>query len=229
MKSKKLTIMALMFSVSLGALITGCGQTSSHEEDKTGSAGGGSSSGGGTYYPGSNAGNTTGNTGPGTGSGSPINPVPSYSYDYVLTGNTGVATVRGILTDSVLRVQFNPGVPQFGYRADGVTLSGYTIGLNCYRVNVTVLGKTLTAFVSTTGSAGVGYCAGAATSHTLDFSDRLTPGHGPVEVRVSNAQYDNCRGYGNPYQGGCILQPVYNTYHRIEVLFDVFTNGSGVR
>jgi len=113
-------------------------------------------------------------------------------------------TRTGISTDNLLKITVTGGQPT-QIASGGNYVAGYT----CIRVSVTVNGDTQDAFVTNTGHDGWGYCYGAKSSVTLDFSGSLSPGHGTVSVRVSDAQYDNCRLYGNFMSGGCPISSVY--------------------
>ena len=130
-------------------------------------------------------------------------------------------TRSGISTDSLLKVTVSGGQPTT------IAAGGMTAQYSCMRVTVTVGSDTQEAFVTNTGSAGTGTCQGAVASQTLDFSHTLTPGHGTVSVKVSEAQYDNCSNqyselcsWGNMYcyypysfniaASGCALHNVYS-------------------
>ncbi len=115
-------------------------------------------------------------------------------------------TRSGISTDNVLRVTVTGGQPTT------IASGSYTAQYSCMRVTVTVGSDTQEAFVTNTGSDGTGSCAGAKSSETLDFSGSLTPGHGSVSVKVSEAQYDNCSNqwpWYNIAMSGCALHDVY--------------------
>jgi hypothetical protein len=182
--------------------------------------------------PGSSSGPTTPTT---TGSdptvvGTVDNTIPMQSEEFTLAGTTTppngstrpgpmTHTISGIITDNRLRVVVSGGPAQ------PFSGGGFTVGLNCLQVRVTVNGSSQTAFVTNTGSPGYGYCNGAVASQTLNFDGQATPGHGAMSVTIDNPMYDNCRLYGNIYSGGCPITAVYWS-HQVDVKVGVQTNGT---
>ena len=114
-------------------------------------------------------------------------------------------------TDSTLIVQVT------GNGGGTVTIPNENFSMNYYCVgfNITVLGET-----RSTGPIGVngGNESECPNSYVnLDFSSRLTAGHGPITVEVSNPEYDyycelwydgRIAGTENMY---CPLHTVYQT------------------
>lgn len=131
---------------------------------------------------------------------------PAYTFDFSNQGPQGKFTATQIDTDNLLQVTVTLGQPTT------IPGTGYTAEYSCAQFMVTVLGQSQTVFLSNTGSPGYGYCNGAQTSQMVDFSSRLTTGHGPVSVTVTNVSYDNCRLYGDVYGYGCPMTAVYSTH-----------------
>lgn len=140
---------------------------------------------------------------PSTGGGSNT---PAYTFNFSNQGPTGTYTANNIDTDNLLQVSVTLGQPTT------IPGTGYTAEYSCAQFLVTVLGQSQTVFLSNTGSPGYGYCNGAQVSQMVDFSSRLTSGHGPVTVTIENVSYDNCRLYGDVYGVGCPMTSVYSTH-----------------
>jgi hypothetical protein len=212
-------------AAALAVLISGCGQTAYQEAGNNGGNGGGGNTGG-NGGGGTGGGNTGGGNTGGTNGGT-TNSVPTATYSFKMTGSGNAVTTTGgsmnVSTNTLLKVAVSTGQH---YGINGA--SGYTVGFNCEQFTVTVLGESQTVFVKAPNY--VNYytpyndpCASAQTSATLDFSDRLGPGHNSVTIQVSNAMYDNCRLYNDPYNGGCPMTSVYST-HTVGGQLQVFTN-----
>lgn len=175
----------------------------------------------------------SGSTSTGTGSGTPStgggttpapsdpNLLPPISHAFSNQGVTSTS-ISDIVTDNKLAVTVKLGQPS------NIPNTGYTAAYRCARINVTVANQTQTVFVSNTGAditESYDPCSGAKKSQTVDFSSRLTTGHGAMSVAIQNVAYDNCRLYGNVYGSGCFLTTVYST-HVINGTIDVHVNGT---
>ncbi|MBC7398256.1 MAG: hypothetical protein H7333_12510 [Bdellovibrionales bacterium] len=118
-----------------------------------------------------------------------------------------LATVR---TARTLRVKITP------HAAPNLTLPGYTnwvFPYGCLRLQVSVNGTTQSTQilrVDGTAQGGTSACANAPTSQILDFTNAIT-GDGPVNVVVSNGEYDNCR-YTWPMNYGCSMSAIFATH-----------------
>lgn len=143
---------------------------------------------------------------------------PSISHDFRITGESGstpsftTSTIQG--ADSTLRVRVLPGP------AERLTMSGGPAGFSAsyacitYRVSLILNGVTVetrtTRRLATGGSAVYPHwpyatqnynpCSGAVENDTLDFSNRLYPGHPPARIRVHSARTDfRCSYYFQLY------------------------------
>ena len=155
-------------------------------------------------------------------------PSPNYTYQFKLTGSSAAQSMGAVETDSVLKVTVRAD------QADPISGTGYIPQYNCAKVNVTVLGSTVTAFVKRAGyyaSSASDPCLNAQEAVTIDFSGRLSHGHNSLSIIVSAPYSDNCygtQGYtGNgliaALQGGCTLRPIYST-HNVKGQLDIMVN-----
>lgn len=172
-------------------------------------------------------GDTTG-TGTGTGTSTTnTNPPIAFSYNLAGIGTTGTLPSKWVSaevqTDNLLKVKVSPGA------AGGLNLPpingvsyGYVANYGCISYDVKVLDQTITTQTLSV-NGGSFACPNAPTSQVLDFSSRLTPGHGPIKVEVSNARYDfYCQScytfpwFFNAYQYGCNmycpLRPLFKNH-----------------
>jgi len=222
----------VLLSLSLGLLV-GCGGESKREYVNASNIGGGSVGG-------------TGGTGTCTGpycspstyptptpTTTSTGGLPPLTYTFSLTGPGGsqdTYTTPSITTDSILKVRVTAG-PAGQLSAAGVAYSNFSSTYNCISYTVGAIGQT-----ADTGALNVGYqysalCPNAQSSAVLDFSGRLTPGHGAVKVQVSSARYDfYCNllmqgwVYGT-YQMFCPLHTVYKN-HTITGSLSIQVNGT---
>jgi hypothetical protein len=226
LKSKRLAL-ALALAAT-GALVSGCGQQAYSEN--------GSSTPTGTP---DGSGNPTG-TGTGTAPGYPYptptatttnsNSSPNYEFHFETTGTGQAQQVGGgamtVSTDSTLQVSITAG--------NGMPLNGtgYSVGFNCQQFTIRIGNVTTTAFVKKQnyydfafyqGYMSYDPCANAPSTWTYDFSSALSPGHGPETITISNMYIDNCRLYGDPYDGGCGLAAAYSSY-QVDGYIAVTTN-----
>ena len=165
----------------------------------------------------------------------PENPV--YTYSFSLTGSGGTAptyTSTSISTDNTLRVRVIPGQAGSLSTSEG-TDSNFSATYYCASYTVTVLGHSLTTQPLKINGGGA-ICANAAESEILDFSDRMTSGHGDVTVGISAPRYDYyCQllynGYINwgYYSTYCSqsLYPVYKN-HTVTGSIEVEVNGTSL-
>jgi hypothetical protein len=129
--------------------------------------------------------------------------VKSTNQTFVIKGAASGTTSQSfsIKTDSALKIVVSAG------SAQKLGSTGYTVGFNCQRYQISALGSTQEAFVLRSGytpSSSADPCYDAKKSVTLDFSELLTTGHGAVTVSVTNGEYDNCRRaptYDAPFCG----------------------------
>lgn len=119
--------------------------------------------------------------------------------------SVGSYTTAGISTDNIFKITVSSG----SYTT--IPCTGYTAVYSCLQYTITVGARSETVKVSF-GNPQSGPCAGIPSSKTLDFSDQAGPGHGPLTVRVSQPQSDNCRTSGYPNSGGCAMSPLYSNY-----------------
>jgi hypothetical protein len=146
----------------------------------------------------------------------------AYTWTVKMDGHDDVEVLNEIYTDDLLEIEVT------GLSASAVSGSGYSAVYSCVRVQVEVEGETQTAFVTNTGADGTGVCAGAVARQTLDFSHRMSSGHGEVEITITDAEYDNCRLYGFLSLSGCPMSSVYSSSygkHTVGLNFTVNVNG----
>lgn len=146
------------------------------------------------------AGSTSGNPsftgGTGTSEGYTENPTPANigtpaeSYAFTITGNGGTdpefETPEVYTADNLLRVKITPAGASNISLASGI-YSAFSGGYGCIKYNVTVLGRTVTTQVLAVKGADNQACPNAPKSQIIDFSGRLTPGHGPAIVKIDQA------------------------------------------
>lgn len=167
--------------------------------------------------------------------------IPSFSYSFEITGKNGnypSRKVTGINTDNILKIKVIPGpagnisVKQ-GYPEN--TYSNAQGSYNCVSYLITVGGRSQrTQNLALPGTNGQCYGATGVESQTLDFSDRLTPGHGEMEITITEARTDNkCMQaltnwmYMGQYSTYCLtsLYDLYINYTATGTL-DIQTNGT---
>jgi hypothetical protein len=174
---------------------------------------------------------------PGTGSGIvpdpgfeiPAGMVPSDEFYFKVFGQSLATQENGaqivVSTDTQLLLALEAG--------QGLPLGGFTIGFNCEWFRIRVGGVARLAFVKKASYPFLNWpnydpCAAAKTTWADDFSTALTPGHGPITIKIDQAQYDNCAGYDRPgfvgvNNGGCVLHSVYPS-HGITGYLKAYTN-----
>lgn len=126
------------------------------------------------------------------------NPLPPIMETFTITGSLGTQPVASVEvdTDNLLKVKITPGAA--GPLADPNQSSNFTANYGCVSYTITVLGRTEHPTLRV--GAGSPACPGAPESYTIDFSNRLSPGHNSVTVQVSNPRYDF-------YYLSCVPQP----------------------
>ena len=129
------------------------------------------------------------------------------SYNAQINGVAGaVPTVSyAIQTSRTLKVKITP------LSAPNMTLPGYTgfvFPYGCLRMQVTVNGQTQTTGVLRVDAIASVTCSTAPTYQVLDFSNAVT-GNGVTNVTISNADYDNCRAWGNTFAYGCSMSAMF--------------------
>ncbi|MGK5083323.1 hypothetical protein WDW37_08445 [Bdellovibrionota bacterium FG-1] len=220
---RKQKIATLLTLLGLATLLSACGSSAYPEGSGTGSA----------------PGNQTTSPTPDTPVYTSATPTPTpaatsavqvgtsdQTFSFVIDGTTPYTSPK-VSTDSVLKVVVTAG--------DEQTLAGtgYTVGFNCEKFTITVLGQSTTAFVKRPNytDAWLNYwgsdpCASAQESVTLDFSGRLAQGHNQVTIQVSNPMYDNCRTSYDVSRGGCPLSSLYTSgiHHTVGGNIDVQVN-----
>ena len=240
MFSSKLGSLGVTLGIVTLALLSGCGGQSYHDGLTTAAPGGN----GGATVP-----------GPGTspapvvdnGGGVDTGFAPAMTFSFSLTGKGGNApiyTTPSFGTDNILRVRVTAGradqlslLPHSGY-----TYSNYTADYTCISYTVTVAGQSIATKPLAVDGGGP-MCPSASDSVVLDFSRRLGPGHGSVQVVVSDAKYDHyctlwaaCQAqpwttacnYSFPpqsYTMFCPLRTVYRT-HTVTGSLDIQINGT---
>lgn len=117
-----------------------------------------------------------------------------------------------------------------------MTVPGYGFSANygCVNFKITVEGQTVVTNTLSTGLGSDSDCSGAATSQTIDFSSRMTTGHGPVTVTVTSNDYDfdcmSCRTYpwlyGYYCNNYCPMDLVYKN-HTVNGTLSIQVNGTG--
>lgn len=134
-------------------------------------------------------------------------------------------------TDALLRIKVIPG-PAGQISIPGGTYSNFNAPYSCVSYTITVNGESMvTQPLSQEGPNF--FCPNARPYQVLDFSSRLTRGHGPLKIKVSNARYDYyCRlwyaGY-MPWTPSTLycndLYTVYKT-HTVTGKLEVQINGT---
>lgn len=192
----------------------------------------------GTSMGGTPSDNTTGSNG-GTTSGSSgdtSNFLPAYQESFSINGQGGVTPSYSttVNTDDTLKVKITAG--SAGNNAVPGMYTNASAPYQCVQYNVTVLGKTAaTGRLSVSGNSPL--CPGAPSSAVIDFSARLTPGHGPVTITVEATEYDfyclQC--YANPslyttygYYSCNMYCPMHSVYknHTVTGTMAIQVNGT---
>lgn len=160
--------------------------------------------------------------------------MPAYTFSFSMTGSNGAAptyTASGINTDNVLKIRVNSGP------ASNLTVpnlySNFTANYSCISYTISVLGRTVVTQTLSVpnGDPHFSQCPGAPQNQVIDFSDRLSPGHGPVSVQVTAARYDfYCqlwfRGWvPGDYYMYCPMRTVYQN-HTVTGSLDIQVNGT---
>lgn len=156
------------------------------------------------------------------------NALPPITESFTVSGASGTTPyyTTTVNTDNLLKIKITAG------DAQQITdpSYGFSATYSCVSYKVTVLGSTqqtkLLAVSSQADVLAAANCPGAANHQVLDFSSRLSPGHGPITITVEAASYDfYCRGcqtypwFYNAYPYGayscslyCPSRPVYKTH-----------------
>jgi len=168
-----------------------------------------------------------------------INPDPIFPPDgdgepllksFEVSGQTGttptyIVPADDIATDSILRIRIIAGAaqpikhPSFNFTAE----------YGCVRYNLTVNGRTVQTRILAVPNTDNSNCAGATSSQSLDFSDRLGGPDAPV-ITVSHAAYDfYCKLYYQGFISGfelyCPVRPAYRT-HFLSGTLSIQVNGT---
>jgi hypothetical protein len=162
--------------------------------------------------------------------------VPTVSASFSIQGYSGtasVATLPAVNTDNLLRLRVIP------LQTEQVSNTGYSPPIQCvdFLVTVSGLGSPIRTKLVTFAPNGAP-CPGAYQNQfvqgyhgdIVDFSSRLTPGHGPLSITISQVRSTwNCQwwyqGYVyGPYNGVCPAQALY-TNHKVTASVEVMTNG----
>jgi hypothetical protein len=220
-------------TVALSAiLLTSCGATT-YKEISSGSATAAQTS---TPTGSTTNTGTTGSTGS-TGSTTDTSTYPAITTQFTLTGSGGTSPSYSytVTTDNLLKVKVTTGAA-----TNVIPGSNFSATYECVSYNVTVLGQTLsTGTLSVSGGNSI--CPNAPTSKTLDFSSRLTSGHGSVTVTIVPTGYDfycqSCLTYPwmfNAYPYGyyscsmyCPLKTVYKN-HGVTGTLAIQVNGTSL-
>lgn len=219
-------------TVALSAvLLTSCGATSYKETSMNSTQAQSTYTGGNT-----STGGTTGNTGS-TGTTGDTSSYPAFTTTFTLTGSSGTSPSYSytVQTDNLLKVKVTAGAA-----TNVIPGSNFSATYECVSYNVTAMGQTLsTGTLSVSGGNSI--CPNAPTSKTLDFSSRLTSGHGDVTVKIVATGYDfycqSCLTYPwmfNAYPYGyyscsmyCPLKTVYQN-HGVTGTMDIQVNGTSL-
>ena len=134
------------------------------------------------------------------------------SYVASINGTAGAvpSVTYSVQTSRTLLVKVAP------LAAPNLTLAGYTnwvFPYGCMSVSVTVNGVTKTSgILRVDGVAQVSgsVCANSPTFAVLDFSNDVS-GNGTSSVKISSADYDNCR-YVNPLTYGCGMSAIFQNH-----------------
>jgi|GEM_PF-1712989 len=244
-------LMTLSLSIAVSTMslltLTGCGKTSTSTQTttpQTSTTGTGTTTtDGSTTDSGSTTDTTTDGSGTTGSSTTSESVLPAITESFTVSGSSGTSPsyTTTVNTDNLLKIKVTAGGagqitdPNYGF-------SG-TYG--CVSYKVTVLGSTQTTKLLAVGSQSdmlsAINCPGASTSQVLDFSGRLTSGHGSITVKVEAAAYDfYCRGCEtypwlyNAYPYGayscslyCPSRPVYQT-HTVTGNLDIQVNGTSL-
>jgi hypothetical protein len=173
-----------------------------------------------------------------TGSTTATNQLPSIDESFTLAGTRGgsggaSSATYTVSTDNLLQVTVTAGT------AGSLTVPGYGFSAQyeCVTYNITVLGQTVTtnALSATAGEEYTPDCPGAANSQMIDFSSRLTTGHGAVQVTVASNTYDfDCISCNEYYAYGiypygcanyCPMDLVFKN-HTVTGTLSIAINGS---
>jgi hypothetical protein len=169
------------------------------------------------------------------------NLLPPITESFTVTGASGITPsfTTTVDTDDVLRIKITAGT------ADKVSMPGYNFQAqyDCVKYTIEVMGHTVTTNVLAVDNGnGGGYpapwgCYGASSSQVIDFSSRLSPGHGPVTVTVkaegTNFYCKWCQSqtpyyyWANQCAYACPLYNVYKT-HTVKGDLAIQVNGTSL-
>jgi hypothetical protein len=225
--------------LALSWLATACGGQSSRDFNNSnvpGAQAPGNGNGGyWSNYPNPNPTNTSNPTPSPTstsGGGSSSN-LPPLAYDFTISGAGGskpTYTSPAIQTDSILKVRVTAG-PAGQLSASNVAYSNFSSTYGCISYTVEAIGQQVQTKALNVGYSYGNVCGAAAADHVIDFSGRLTPGHGAVNLKVTAARYSfYCEllaagwVYGS-YSMFCPLHTVYKN-HTVTGRLEVQVNGT---
>lgn len=112
--------------------------------------------------------------------------LPPITSNFTVSGASGTSPSYKISvdTDDLLRVKVTAG-PAGKVTGDKY---GFYAVYDCVQYTVTVAGQSVTTQTLSVNPSNV--CPGAPSSQTIDFSSRLTSGHGSIEIKVTATGYD---------------------------------------
>jgi hypothetical protein len=183
--------------VLASVLMVACGSSSTRDFTTSGLGGG------------TTGGSTSGSTS-GSGGGNIYNLPLAPEFQAVLTGSTGQQPTvsQSYGTSHLIRVKVTPNSAQ---NLLNTTYQNWVFPYGCLQLKVTVNGivrQTQVLKVANVYQEPNSPCANAPESEILEFSNSAS-GALPVDVTVSNAVYDNCRGL-DPMDYGGTCNPYFN-------------------
>ena len=187
--------------VLASVLLVACGSSSTRDFTTSGLGGGGTTGG------------STGGSTSGSGGGNIYNLPLAPEFQAVITGATGQkpTVIQSFGTSHLIRVKVTPlAAPNLL----NSTYQNWVFPYGCLQLNVRVNGvvrQTQVLKVANVYQEPGSPCANAPESQILDFSNTAS-GSAPVDVTISNANYDNCRGL-DPMDYSGICNPYWNGYY----------------
>lgn len=165
-------------------MITACGGEPYREGSPTGGTTGTDTSGTG----GTGTTTTTDNTGS-TGSTGGTNPPITRAFTVTGAGGSAPEYTTTVNTDNILKIRVNSATAGQLSSPYGSSYSNFSASYSCIVYQVEALGETITTDpLSVNGGSAA--CAGAPSEQVIDFSNRLSAGHGPITIKVRAVNYD---------------------------------------
>ncbi len=184
------------------------------------------------YTPTSGSGSGSGSSGSSSGTEWDNAIKLSFSLNGANSGNE-TYTSAPITTDNLLKVRVS-ALPGGQNVVPGQT-TGYQANYYCAGYTVKALGQAVDTNALSVYPGGVQGLCQNGQSQVIDFSGRLTPGHGDIVIEVTKPRYDwYCMLWFDPYyrslMGGtyamfCPLRNVYQ-YHTVQGSIEILTNGA---